>query len=281
MLKSFLLDIAHEFGAQRAYKQVHFVGRGGFKECFHIIDVFGKEYALKIIDNRGSNLIRLEREMMILSSCNTPLISKLYEFGTFVDNSSIAYPFSIEEYLDGGTLEQKINLGISREFIISLASDLTYGLSYIKKLNIVHRDIKPANILFRKNSDTPVLIDFGIARDLNKSSLTPTWHLSGPGTPFFASPEQLNNEKNIIDWRTDQFSLGLVIGFCLFQKHPFEGVGGLDAISAVAERKKCSKDFIDKVSALGFDCIIRMLEPWPHRRYQNPEELISSLKNLG
>jgi serine/threonine protein kinase len=277
---SFLEEVAREFSNQRGYNLIKFLGKGGFKECFQIVDSSEKEYALKIIDVQNSSLIRLEREMLILAGCESRLISKLYEFGTFVSKSSDTYSFSIEEFLDGGTLEDKMKGNLSRDFIIELAINLTEALSYIRNKNVVHRDIKPANILFRKDSDVPVLVDFGIARDLNKSSLTPTWSVSGPGTPLFSSPEQLNNEKNLIDWRTDQFSLGLVIGFCIFDKHPFEGIRGKDAVTAVAERNKCSKEFIAKAIELRLDSVIKMLEPWPHRRYQKPEDLLSILKNM-
>lgn len=277
--RSNLEEIAKEFGNQRKYKLVEFKGKGGFKECFHIIDSSDKEFALKIIDIQNSNLIRLEREMLIMANCDSKLISKLYEFGTFINKESESYSFSIEEYLDGGTLEEKMRNKLPREFILELAINLTEALIYIKDKNVVHRDIKPANILFRKNSNLPVLVDFGIARDLNKSSLTPTWSISGPGTPLFSSPEQLNNEKNLIDWRTDQFSLGLIIGFCILDKHPFEGVKGKDAVTAVAEKNNCSREFITKAKELKLEGVLKMLEPWPHRRYQKPEELINILKN--
>jgi hypothetical protein len=58
---------------------------------------------------------------------------------------------------------------------------------------------------------TPALVDFGLVRDLSETSLTASWLPRGPGTPLFASPEQLNNEKALIDWRSDQFSIGVIL----------------------------------------------------------------------
>ncbi|HOI29926.1 MAG TPA: serine/threonine-protein kinase [Melioribacteraceae bacterium] len=277
-----LIDVANEFGQQRGYKSVEFVGKGGFKECFKIVDQHDNEFALKIIDLNNSDLRRIEREMLILATCDSPLINKLYEFGNFVDKSFNSFSFSVEEYLGGGTLEEKLNTGLTKENIVELGTSLIEVLVYIKDKNIVHRDIKPANIMFRYNSTIPVLVDFGIARDLNRTSLTPTWLPSGPCSPYYASPEQLNNEKDLIDWRTDQFSIGIVIGECFYGTHPFKNHKGSndDAVSNVASRKKCATEFVSLSNSLGVSIILRMLEPWPHRRYQNPQELLNLFKNL-
>jgi serine/threonine protein kinase len=147
---------------------------------------------------------------------------------------------------------------------------------------LVHRDIKPDNIMFRDNSDLPVLVDFGIVRDLSESSITQTWMPMGPGTPYYAAPEQLNNEKHMIKWRTDQFSLGIVLGICLTGNHPFGETGKSpnDAIIAVASRNKCSEEFKTKVIELGFEGIFKMIEPWPIGRYTTPAELLAYFQNM-
>jgi len=49
---------------------------------------------------------------------------------------------------------------------------------------LVHRDFKPANILYAAPDGEALVCDFGIVRDLNKESLTKTFLLAGPGTPF-------------------------------------------------------------------------------------------------
>jgi len=75
--------------------------------------------------------------------------------------------------------------------------------------------------MFRSGSDNPVLVDFGLVRALDDSSITQSWLMMGPGTPYFASPEQLNNDKYLISWLSDQFSLALTTAFALTSRHPF------------------------------------------------------------
>lgn len=282
MAKTYLLGVAQEFASKRSILDVQFVGKGGFKETFRLVDNSGNEFALKLIDPIHSSSIRLDRELKLLAMFDCPLISKLHEFGAFVDSASETYIFIIEEFLGGGTLEDKLQSGLSKQKTIELAISLMEALIYIKNRNIVHRDIKPANVLFREKSDIPVLIDFGIARDLNNISVTPTWQLRGPCSPYYASPEQLNNDKNLIDWRTDQFSLGIVLSICFTGLHPFQEPGFTidQTIDKVVKRDKCSSTFIARMQTLGLDAIPRMLEPWPHRRYQDSKILLEIFQKL-
>jgi serine/threonine protein kinase len=80
------------------------------------------------------------------------------------------------------------------------------ALFYASNKNIIHRDIKPDNIMFRSD-ETPVLVDFGIARALDLST-----HLTMTGvrvgTPYYMSPEQCKGEE--LDGRSDIYSLGVL-----------------------------------------------------------------------
>jgi serine/threonine protein kinase len=134
--------------------------------------------------------------------------------------------------------------------------------------------------MFRKTEQLPILIDFGIVRDLSESSLTLTWLPQGPGTPYYSAPEQLNNEKQLIGWRTDQFGLGVVLGICLTGRHPFEedGMTPAEVVNAVAQRKTISKKFCQTITEQGFRWMLRMLEPWPVRRYPSPLLLLQNIQ---
>jgi serine/threonine protein kinase len=143
---------------------------------------------------------------------------------------------------------------------------------------LVHRDIKPANIMFESEDSPAILGDFGIVRDLTKSSLTHTYVASGPCTPYFAAPEQLNNDKALIDWRTDQFGLGTTLTVSHFGFHPYRAVGDEDGQSVVrvSSRSGPSAEFVDAASAEGLPVLAAMLSPWPVQRYRTPSLLLSA-----
>jgi eukaryotic-like serine/threonine-protein kinase len=164
-----------------------------------------------------SSLERIKREIDFLSSVNTPHFPQNHSFQ--VDSANNTFHI-IEEYIDGSTLERP---GIfSNEIdIIRFLRQVLIPLMMLWNRQIVHRDLKPQNIMLRKDGMV-VVIDLGIARFLELDSLTNTFNLMGPCTPVYAAPEQLRNEKKIIDERTDFFSLGIVAleGFLGF--HPFD-----------------------------------------------------------
>jgi serine/threonine protein kinase len=277
-----LMEVAREFVNLNNLSEIIFVGKGAFKETYRVTNESGEYRALKIVDPEKCDAQRSEREINALKKCDDLLIGKLYDHGEFRTSSNMKYLYFMEEYLEGGTLTDRIkNKTLTPQIVRKYAISLVKALDYLKRIHLVHRDIKPDNIMFRKNSSIPVLVDFGLVRDLSQSSLTQTWWPHGPGTPYYAAPEQLNNEKYLIKWRTDQFSLGIVLGICLTGEHPFREPGMTDSelINAVAQRRRCTREFRSKISELGFEGIIKMIEPWPVRRYASPGELLAYFQN--
>jgi len=109
----------------------------------------------------------------------------------------------IQEYVEGTTLQQLMNRGISpldrEHFFLQLVS----AISYAHKHKILHRDIKPENIIINKN-DQVKLLDFGIARDL-------TWQKAeggSEGTVNFMPPEQFEGKSCIA---SDVWPLGVIL----------------------------------------------------------------------
>jgi len=254
-----------------------FVGKGAFKETFAVVDSTGRLQALKIIDASKQNLKRTEREIEALRRCDCEGICRLFAHGTWKDNSGTVHEYYLEEFLGGGTLTDRLKGGkLSIGRVRVYGRDLAVAIDHLKGHDLVHRDIKPDNIMFREGEDRPVLVDLGLVRDLSISSITESWIVTGPGTPYFASPEQLNNEKRLISWKSDQFSLGIVLSICLLGRHPYD-TGGLqpaEIVQAVAERKDVPIYFKVDAAEAGLPALARMVEGWPIRRYQHPEEMI-------
>jgi serine/threonine protein kinase len=275
---SALTSVAQEFGRSHNFTDITFQGAGAFKETFRAVTSSKDTVALKILQPAKCDLARSQREIEALQRCDSPLIARLYDHGTFRSADGNNYYVSVEEYLDGGTLTQRLSPTVAPDMVRRYGQHLTEALSHLKSLKLVHRDIKPDNIMFRAGSDVPVLVDFGLVRDLSASSLTLTWLPQGPGTPYYAAPEQLNNDKHLIGWRTDQFSVGVVLGICLTGQHPFlvSGMTMPQVVAAVARRDACPAGFRAAATAAGLSGLVKMLSPWPVQRYATPTELLSS-----
>jgi serine/threonine protein kinase len=135
-----------------------------------------------------------------------------------VSNEDIAY--IAMEYLGGGALTDRMRTGIALADAIAVIVQIAGALEFAHEHGVVHRDLKPANIMFR-DSGTPVLTDFGIARyqDGTATRLTQTGMLVG--TPTYMSPEQINGMQ--VDGRADQYSLGILFYELLTGAPPFRG----------------------------------------------------------
>ena len=256
------------------------VGSGAFKETFSVLKG-NEQLALKIL-SVGFSPERTKREIDAMVRCVHPHIGMLREVGSFVHDGH-EYTCLIEEFLDGGTLRDRLNQRLlSRSEVLLLGSCLLDVLRYLESLDLVHRDFKPENIMFRQSSDwNPIVVDFGLVRDLQKESVTKTWYLRGPGTPLFAPPEQLNNRKELIDWRADQFSVGVTLAFCLLGFHPYaeEGMSDIDTVERVAAWSRPADRFIQASSQFELPVLNQMVMPYPVQRIRRPGDLIHLWSN--
>lgn len=272
--KSICLAKALTFGSE--------VGSGAFKHTFEVAAADGSSRALKLYRKAGADA-RTQREVDAITRCSHSGIARFDLIETWRDGGD-DYVYSIEEFLAGGTLTARLRAGVpARTELISIGTSLIDSVGHIASLGLVHRDLKPDNIMFRVPGGPPVIVDFGLVRDLAQISLTGTWLPQGPGTPFFSSPEQLNNDKAMIDWRTDQFALGIVLSFCSYGKHPYElpSQTVVQTVDRVARRDKPAPEFIAWASTNKLAPLAQMVEPWPVARYRTAQQLAKAWQTIG
>ncbi|CAM2067257.1 Non-specific serine/threonine protein kinase [Sulfidibacter corallicola] len=155
---------------------------------------------------------RFQREAKVAAALQHPNIVAIHNIGTM---DKVHY-FTMA-LLEGGSLESRIAQGLEWREAVRIVSLLAGALDYAHRRNVIHRDIKPGNIMFDAQ-ETPILVDFGIARALDQASLTATQAMLG--TPYYLSPEQATG--GTLGPATDLYSLGAVFfqmltGSVLFQ----------------------------------------------------------------
>lgn len=266
-----LETIARGICQKKGMQFVKRVGEGTFKETFQVQGADGLPLALKLYKALGSTK-RDQREIGSMLRCAHKNIARLISVDTYRHKGQQFIGIA-EEYLPGGTLTSKGRIAASE--CIALGSELIEALVYLAELGLVHRDIKPDNIMFRADGLTPVITDFGVVRDLSDSSITPTWAPRGPGTPFFASPEQLNNQKELTDWRSDQFTLGVVLAYVTLGEHPYKikRISDHEVVDRMSSRQHPAESFQTDANNAGLPALTRMVAPWPIDRYRKPEHL--------
>lgn len=253
----------------------HLAG-GAFKSVFHVQAASGEDLALKVVRGPSASP-RTQREIRALERCQHDAVAQILSMG-HQEVGGDRYDYIVEEFLPGGTLTDQVSDRlVDKERTLAIGEAIIDVLGHLESRGLVHRDIKPDNIMFREDMSTPVLVDFGLVRDLRATSLTETWARRGPGTPYYASPEQLNNDKALIDWRTDQYCLGATLACAHLGVHPYQHAGEPSFCGATVERAACrgthGSQFTEKAHAAGLPCLVQMTAGWPVQRFSTPREL--------
>ena len=126
--------------------------------------------------------------------------------------------YMVMQFEQGRTLHQYIHKykGEVRErFIRSVFTRMLNGLREVHAHKLLHLDIKPSNIYLRHDG-TPVLLDFGAAR---QTLMTDQPILKPMYTPGFASPEQYTHREGLGPW-SDIYSVGASLYACVVGNAP-------------------------------------------------------------
>lgn len=253
------------------------IGSGGQKRVFKGNHSRFGDIVLKLIELHSENTIqRALRELEIASRLESEEFSRLYEYN-YIEISERRFLYVIEEYIAGETLRSFINKNgiIELTKAIDIGKSLLKGLINVHNSNLVHRDVKPENIII--NNNRIVLLDFGIARDLAKESLTADLAMFGPMTIGYAAPEQIKNQKKIICNRTDLFSWGVLMYELITGVNPF--------VTNAKNREEVIQNTLTKViprltsGDSAIDIIIsKCLEKAVHRRPSSGEEILQMIE---
>ena len=234
-----------------------------------------RNVAIKVMrrggDRDSGDARQIERRFLLEGRMMAKLphrnIAAVYDI---VSDEAIAY--IAMEYLGGGALTDRMRAGIDLADAVSVIVQIAGALEFAHGHGVVHRDLKPANIMFR-DSGTPVLTDFGIARyqDGSATRLTQTGMLVG--TPTYMSPEQINGQ--IVDGRADQYSLGILFYELLTGKPPFRADTPIAVLMAHLTQKAAPLPVEFRSFQPVFD---RMLAKDRDDRYPNLHEFADELK---
>jgi serine/threonine protein kinase len=144
-------------------------------------------------------------------------------------------PYLVMELIAGMSLQERIDRDGPLELkeILRIGVQTARGLAAAHGQGLIHRDVKPANILLENGVERVKLTDFGLARVADEASLTQSGVIAG--TPAYMSPEQAKGE--VIDHRSDLFSLGSVLYAMCTGQSPFRGSTTLGVIKRVCEEQ--------------------------------------------
>ena len=202
------------------FELIRELGVGGMATVYLAIQSsLERKVAIKVMRRNIDDAEKFERRFLVEGRTLAKLPHRNIVAVYDIVKSDVATYISME-YLEGGTLHEKMRSGLSLAEAVAIVVQIAGALQFAHDHGVIHRDLKPANIMFRDEL-TPVLTDFGIAKqqDASQTRLTQTGMLVG--TPTYMSPEQINGLD--VDGRSDLYSLGVMFYELLTGRAPFQG----------------------------------------------------------
>lgn len=172
--------------------------------------------AQKLTNNQAQNkelITRFKRESETLQKLGSAhgQIPSLFDFFEFEGNF-----YLIQEYVKGQTLSDVLITKLQKKSVFSPQEITDIILSLLEVLRkvheekVIHRDIKPQNIILREGDNKPVLIDFGLIKEVSYSTLDQTG--TQAGTIGYCPLEQMCGKAM---YQSDLFAVGMTMLVCL------------------------------------------------------------------
>jgi len=219
---------------------------------------------------------RFIREAQVVAKLNYPNIRSIYDIGKEDDKQ-----FFVLEFVDGMGLRELMGTypegKCDIQTVLRISIDVCGALLYAHSQGILHRDIKPENILITEEG-TAKLTDFGLAKMLGQPSITEEGIVVG--TVAYVAPEIALGKG--ADARSDLYSLGAVLYEMATGRPPFPGEDPVKVIfSHIHDYPVSPSKLNPKVPQALAECIMKLLEKEPGKRFQTATDLLKVLRDVA
>jgi len=260
------------------------LGKGATGSVYLATDPFERrQIAIKVLDAMPQDpeearraLKFFQNEASLAGKLRHPHIVSIFDAGVEKkEGKDLRY--LVMELVEGTSLQPHCDpsglLPVSRS--AQIAYKCCKALEYANSVGVVHRDIKPANIMLRPDFDIKVS-DFGSAQ-LSRSDTT---QVSGVGSPFYMSPEQIRGGEEI-DFRSDMFSLGGVMYHMLTGARPFSGATAFELMDEILTKEPPPPSEVRQGVSPALDgVVLRALGKTRADRYDSWDEFAAALEPL-
>jgi tetratricopeptide (TPR) repeat protein/TolB-like protein len=257
------------------------LGAGGMGEVYRARDGrLNREIALKILSTENTPidaLRRFEQEARAASALNHPNIITIYDIGRVEPLAYIGM-----ELIEGRDVRSMMaGERLPLKHVLRIAVKVADGLAAAHERGIVHRDLKPENVMVNRDGYVKIL-DFGLAKLVRPISDTETTlpHTT-PGAVFgtvgYMSPEQASGKA--IDFRSDQFALGVILYEMLTGRLPFSAATAPETLAAIIRDEPVPIVQLNPLAPPELARIVsRCLSKDPEDRYASTRDLVRDLR---
>jgi tRNA A-37 threonylcarbamoyl transferase component Bud32 len=262
-----------------AYRVVRLIGRGGFAEVYEVTDTtLQRRLAVKVLRSdipwSTSALSRFTQETRAIARLNHPNTIPIHFVGEAEGLVYYAMPF-----LEGRSLADLLRaegpLPVDRA--LGIVEPILEALQHAHEHGLVHRDVKPDNIVIEAGTGRPLLVDFGIVKNLEApADITEAGYIVG--TPLYMSPEQaLGSQK--VDARSDIYGIGAVLFHLLTGAPPFPGEDSQEIVGRhISEPLPVASLSRDRVPPWLSRIVVRCMAKHPDDRYPTARALLQAIR---
>jgi eukaryotic-like serine/threonine-protein kinase len=266
------------------YKLIEEVGQGGMAIVYRATDeTLKRVVAIKVLHQHlaaePESKARLEREAQAVAKLRHDNILEIFDYSGLDSQSA----YIVTEFIDGQTLKQFLTARTLRypEVAALVAVEVCGALAHAHGVGVLHRDVKPENVMVRKDGLLK-LMDFGIAQVLDLERMTVTGQLLG--SPAYMAPEIVEGKQ--LDFRTDVFSVGIMLYLLATGSLPFTGKNPHEVLRRITEGKFPDPRLVGRgVDQTLSRIITRALARRPEDRYPDvgpmADDLHGYLKDAG
>ena len=233
----------------------------------YVIKILNSEYPTK------NQIKQFYNEFYVLEGIDLPSVRRAFKSGKENGSHSL-----VLEYVEGVTLEKWFSEARSLEEKLHLSKDIAIALSELHSSNIIHRDISSTNILIEAESRIIKIIDFGFASKFK----TKIQHLGNPehlqGTLPYISPEQSGRMNRQVDYRTDLYSLGVLMYEIFTNQLPFRMEDPIELVHAhLAVEPEAPISIYKNIPTVVSDIILTLMAKDAESRYESALGLAQDL----
>ncbi len=270
-----------EIGRLGGYRIFSILGSGGMGVVFAGEDLrLKRKVAIKAM-RYGPAMNPVSRQRFIREAEATAALHSDHVVSIYQIGEDEEVPYIVMEFLEGESLEERIRRcgRLSCDECLRIGREIALGLAAAHEQGVIHRDVKPANIwLESRLNDRIKLLDFGLARpSVDHVHLTHTGLIVG--TPAYMSPEQARGLP--VDYRSDLFSIGVVLYRLSTGINPFQGNTTMAILTSLAlDIPRPIHEVNPELPAMFSDLVQKLLNKDPRKRPESALQVVQMIDEI-